>query len=230
LAKHSTRTRAGRRYPDFQRYASPAFRPHALAIGQIALAWNELHEVLCAFFASMTATIDEWKIEAAWQSLPSDRAKRGMLKAVFNNLSGEDRRRNPRAQEDMKWLLNQLDRAEEDRNNAVHAPLIMFTTPIWESLGKRIGVVQPDDVRENKRAVNLSNKNLLDEYRNVRDEIIILRCFAEAIEDAWCWSGKQTRTWPDRPRLPNRGQKSRGRARRSNQPKQLPLPLKSSQE
>jgi hypothetical protein len=205
--------RRKKRSLDSERYTSAEFKPYVAAIGQIALAWNDLHETLCSLFATLTGVlVDDGMLEAAWQSLPSDRAKRGMLKAAIQQMSYDAKKHNPLAQNEMKWFFGQLDRLEEDRNNAIHAPLSTFSHPSWQLLAKALDLpvvrhpgVQPDDVRSNRRAANLKNKRLLDEYRCVRDEIIAFREYAEEVESSWNWTEKGNDTWPQRPILPKRG-------------------------
>lgn len=210
-----TVTRKRRKRPlDSERYTSAEFKPYVAAIGQVALAWNDLHESLCSLFVSLTGIVDDEMLEAAWQSLPSDRAKRGMLKAAIQQMGYDAKKRNPLAQSEMKWFFGQLDRLEEDRNNVIHAPLSTFSHPSWQLLAKALNLtpsrqpgVQPDDVRSNRRAANLKNKRLLDEFRCVRDEIIEFREYTEEVESSWNWTDKGDDSWPQRPILPKRGDK-----------------------
>jgi hypothetical protein len=231
LAARSTKRRKRKRGVGYDRYTSAAYRPYVTAIGQIALAWNDLHETLCSLFVTLTVAVDP-KIDAAWQSLPSDRAKRGMLRAAIGQMYANEIKLNPRAQEEMKWFLGQLDRLEEDRNNAIHAPLASYSHPIFEMMGMKERGIQPYDLRENRRAANLKNKDLLTEYRWARDAVILMRDYAEEIEGSWNWTEDKRDPWPERPRLPNRGQKSRAKVQpsRRSPARQLPLPLKSSEE
>lgn len=196
------------------RYTSPEFKPYATAIGQIALAWNDLHETLCALFVALTGAVYDEMLQAAWQSLPSDRAKRGLLRATVQQMDYDMCQRNPLAQNEMKWFFGQLDRLEEDRNNAIHAPLSNFSHPTWKLLAEALNMpplrqpgVQPDDVRWNKRAEKLKNKNLLVEFRCVRDEIIAFNEYADEIESAWNWTDDGKDKWPQRPQLASRGNK-----------------------
>ncbi len=230
MAKHNI----GAKRPKWdrsERYTSKEYLPYVTAIGQLALAWNDLHEALGSLFVSIVS-VDDPKIQAAWQSLQADRAKRGMLRAAIREMSAEQVRLNPRAEDEMKWLLNQIDRLENERNNAIHSPLMSFSHPVWRSglTRERPDGIGPDDIRGNRLATNLRNKNLLIEYRAVRDEAIIFRDYVEAIEQYWNWSDKRLTPWPEKPQLPNRGQKSRRRARRADRPKQLLLLHESSQE
>lgn len=198
-----------------------------MAIGQVALAWNDLHESIGVLFNEITTIPLDGKIEAAFQAVDSDRTKRKMLKAVVAQLDIKEQARNPRAIEDVKWACNQIDALEEARNNVVHSPLMEFQSVL--ALATPHGI-SPNFLFGNARASKLRGKDLLTEYRYVRDATFALRDFIEAIEDAWSWSDEKRHTWPDRPQLPNRGQKSQGLGRRSNRPKQLPLLPEASQE
>jgi len=227
LAKHSTSKGKQKRSPFSERYTSAEYRPYVMAIGQIALAWNDLHESIASLFSAVTSIIGDDKIEAAFQAVDSDRLKRKMLKAAFSQLEPKEIRLNPRAIDDVKWLCGQIDTLEEGRNNAIHSPLHNF-----QLSGLIDGFpdgVQPNTTRGNNRAMKLKDKNLLTEYRYVRDAAIILRDFAEAIEECWNWTAGKPHTWPERPSLPNRGQKSRRRGQRLDSSKQLPLLPEPSQ-
>lgn len=224
LAKPTTKTR--KRPRGSEQYTSAAYRPYVMAIGQLALAWNDLHETLGSLFIDITVVVDE-KISAAWQSLGSDRAKRGMLEAVAKSLSPSDIKKNPRGKDDLIWLLRRVTSLEEDRNNAIHSPLRTYDGPIWEMLGKPRGIA-PDDSSGNARAKKLLKKNLLIEYRYCRDAVIILRDYAEAIQDAWSYPKNP---WPERPQLPNRGQKKTHQyPRAQDETKQLPLLPEASED
>ena len=225
MPKHAIAHVARKRTPGSQRYTSAEYRPYVTAIGQLALAWNDLHEQLGLLFHMVATLPDDSKVINAFQVVDSDRLKRKMVKAVFASLDPNEIRLNPRAAEDVKWICSQADALEEIRNNAIHSPLLMFTYA--EQFGLPTGVF-PNDLYGNVRAAKLKDKDLLSEYRYVRDAAAILRDFAEAIEDAWRWTARTRPTWPQRPRLPKRGQKSQRRARREDRSKQLPLLPESS--
>lgn len=222
--KKSGTSKSGRkRATNSEHYTSRQYRPYVTAIGQIALAWNDLHEAIGVFFYSIIALADsDGKIEAAFQAVDSDRTKRKMLKAGFSNLDPKERQLNPRAIEDVKWLCNQIDALEEARNNAIHSPLHSFDALPLPDLPKG---VQPNYVYGNLRAAKLRDKDLLSEYRYVRDATIALRDFAHAIEESWNWTSRGVPTFPQRPQLPNRGQKkSMAGPRSGSKQPQLPLP------
>lgn len=56
--------------------------PHALAIGRIALAWNELHEVLGQIFAQLFTKSHGDTSMSIWNALDSDRTQRKLLRAA----------------------------------------------------------------------------------------------------------------------------------------------------
>ena len=234
MAKQSTIRKKRKRDPYAERYSSAEFRPYALAIGQVALAWNDLNETLGSLFVNLVGAGIDDKVQAAWQALTSDRSKRDMLKAAIGELSLKEERLNPSAKVEMKWLFGQLERLEIERNHAIHAPLASFSHPIWrmDVLGLNMPEgVAPDDIRGNRLASKLVGKNLLAEYRFIRDEAIILRDYIEDIESAWNWTDKRPNRWPERPRLPNRGMKKMDSSQpRGDSPTQHVLPLKSPPE
>lgn len=211
--------------PASERYTSAAYRPYVMAIGQIALAWNDLHESIGVLFNSITTIATDDKVQAAFQAIDSDRLKRKMLKAAFSQLDAKEIRLNPTAVDDIKWACGQIDALEEARNNAIHSPLHMFVFSREFNLPH--GVL-PNDVYGNTRAAKLRNKDLLTEYRYVRDATIVLRDFIDGIEESWNWTYRRSSA-PVRPQLPNRGQKNPRPTKRSDRTTQLPLPLKSQE-
>lgn len=216
MSENTKSRRPNKQKPQIERFSSREYRPYALAIGQLSLAWNDLHESVCVLFNSIASITDNEKTQAAFQAVDSDRIKRKMLKAVFSQLEPDEIRLNPRAIDDIKWVCGQIDALEEGRNNAVHGPLHSF---IYGRIFDLPEGIQPNDVYGNTRAAKLRNKNLLTEYRYVRDAAIVLRDFIDAMEDSWRWLDRRPSTWPERPQLPNRGQKSRDLAQHSDRSK-----------
>jgi len=192
-----------KRPADTERFTSNEYKPYVTAIGQLALAWNDLHETLGGLFCTIAGDVFEENLIAVWHSAQSDRAKRAMLEALVKNLGWKEKRVNPKAEIDLKWLLGELNSLEDIRNNAIHAPLASFSHPSWRLVGVPAGIA-PDDIRGNRRASKLKGKNLLREYRYCRDATIILRDFAEQIADAWGYTEPDP-SWPKRPSLPNKG-------------------------
>jgi hypothetical protein len=228
LAKRNTRPRARRaKKSEFEKpFTDKEYRAYALAIGQVALAWNDLHENLGSLFCHLCGIGDgENKMQAAWQSLMADRAKRKMLQAAIAELENEEKHRNPKAEEEMKWLFGQLERLEIARNHVIHSPLTSFSHPIWRLFQNRPEGIAPDDIRGNRLALELRKKaDLLSHYRAIRDEIMLFSEYVEAIEDAWHWGGHKRKPWPDRPFQPKQRPKNPRKALTPpDPPKQLPL-------
>ncbi len=111
------------------RFTAKAFRPHAEAIGHVALAWNDLHETLGTIFTEAGFEGSD-KAQAAWQSLIVDRAKREMLKAVLSAMTESDFPQLPKFREDVIWIIEQAHASEDGRNSAIHTPLLLHDHPI----------------------------------------------------------------------------------------------------
>src|SRR6185312_15033919 len=100
------------------------FAPYALAIGQMALAWNELHEALGVLFAKSLVVGQERNLQVAaiWGAVTSDRQKRLLLGASINHIGEEEHRKFPRLASDVLYLLERANSLEDRRNNVIHSP------------------------------------------------------------------------------------------------------------
>ena len=131
----------------------------------------------------------------SWNSLVNDRAKRGILLAAaewtFCDGTFEQTDLDKKCFEAIRWLCTESQKVEDDRNNVIHAPLQK----------DRFGQVMPASLFGNKRAKNLENKHLIEEYQRLRDTTRLLRNYAAAVHDPMC--GKRV-AWPNTPRLPDR--------------------------
>lgn len=81
MAKSTTNKGGGKRRPHVERYTSKEYRPYVMAIGQVALAWNDLNEALVSLFTTLVGAGIDFKLQAALQSVTSDKVRRGMLRA-----------------------------------------------------------------------------------------------------------------------------------------------------
>jgi len=196
------------------------YAPYALAIGQVALSWNDLHEILGHLFWIVMG--GGWRDlpVGVWAAVDNDRIKRKMLKAAVNAATPTDLIHFPKMTSDIEWILKEATTLEDARNDIVHSPLVLLTygeTPAETVTGKgKKHFVIPDTVHMNTRAKKLADKiaehqvgkkRLLEEFRLCRDSITVLRDFA--FEICWAMGGRRVGIvpWPDRPSLPNRGQK-----------------------
>ena len=184
-------------------------RPYAIAIGQIALAWNELHEILAVLFSHMIDTKLDNQPLAMWHVLKSDRAQRDLLLAAAKCITRETIP--PEFLEDVTWLCGRADVVEEARNNALHAPLW-----VYQKSGTK--TVLPITGLGHTRAKKLLAKNLLGEFRWCRHAAIVLGDFALDLIDG---VADHRLPWPDRPAWPNRGESDDDKYRFEQQLKKI---------
>jgi len=192
-----------------RRFTSHMFQPYVIAIGQLSLSWNSLHEALATLF--MIALWDESmeRAHGIWNSSNFDRPKREMLKGVIKAATEDEITRWPRLVEDVLWLLHQVDVLEDARNDAIHSPFLSFFLEDGTDK-KHVQAVIPSLIHQNPRAIKLAKKDLLTEFRWCRDSCITLRDYAYRMSGAMSEHyapGVVHAPWPNRPSLPNRGQK-----------------------
>jgi hypothetical protein len=102
----------------------PAFRPYVVALGQLALAWNALHETLALLYCRIMGGSMVNQHLAVWHALKVDRAQRDILiAAAQSNTWGA---MPVKFMEDIKWLCGRADALEDLRNDALHSPLLAY--------------------------------------------------------------------------------------------------------
>jgi hypothetical protein len=198
-----------KKQPRASKITSEKFGPYALAIGQMALTWNELHEALGHLFGEALdlKSGHDARIQCAavWGSVTNDRQKRLMLDAAINWVMPERHKRFPRLAADILWITQRANSLEDRRNNVIHAPLDEATGIVAAMAGLTHGSVFPGGLfneRSGKlmKATVLSGKDLLREMIVYRDCAQMLADFSDDIFAAW--RGKAS-TWPERPDLPS---------------------------
>jgi hypothetical protein len=200
------------------RFTEKPYQPYVTAIGQLLLAWSDLHERLAILFWVTTGGGYANRPTAMWNSSNFDRPRREMLKAVVNSSTPKEQAQFPKMVADINWILTETDKLEDARNTAIHAPLYLFGYTTLQRGSTVRGVVAPNDMLQNPRELKLAQKDLLTEFRWCRDCALVLRDFASQIDAAM--GVHVLFPWPDRPSLPNRGQKKRRQTRpRPAQPK-----------
>jgi hypothetical protein len=231
LAKPITKRRHSKDRFIGDTFSERAYKPYALAIGQFVLAWNAFHEKLGMLFVMILHSAPGWDIDrnhdvdgelfpnddahierwsGVWSSAPLDRPKRAMLRGLLNSFIEADLKQFPKFIGDLSWILDQADKIEDIRNNAVHTPLLWIGGhPALEQIVAEHDVaIIPNVLLANKRAVAVAKKDLRSrlviEYRWGRDASVILRDFSGRIGHAMSIEGAP---WPQRPSLPNRGQR-----------------------
>jgi hypothetical protein len=239
LKKPITRRRRKKGRLAIDSFAERAYAPYALAIGQFVLAWNALHEKLGLLFVMLLHSAPGWQTDrhyevdseefpddsaniqrwsGVWSSSALDRPKRAMLRALINPFIIADLRHRPQFAADLTWILDEADKLEEIRNNAVHTPLVWVGKhpAFGEYLLAQHNIdVIPNLILSNKRAITVTKRDLrnrlVDDYRWAREATVVLCDFVGRIGNAMNIEGA---TWPHRPSLPNRGQKRKRRNRR----------------
>jgi hypothetical protein len=193
------------RFRDLKRYTGSAFRPYVTALGQFALAWNDLQESLGALFWTLRSprpvagAFIYHESLFVWNGVKSDRTQREMLRAAVNHLITDWER--PELVNDVNWLLDKADCLANWRNDAIHSPLIIFTKGLG-AVGERD--VRPASYQFNPRAISLTERaDLLAEFRFCRDYAITLADYAHLIDLALI-NLPIERPWPSRPQLPTR--------------------------
>jgi hypothetical protein len=186
-------------------FQDEAWNHYAIAIGQAVLAWNDLHGWLACLLQSVLYPRQgehQWHLTEIWNAMTQDRAARQMLRAAtnfhFRSGIGCDQH------EKIMWLLGQVDKLEDARNDIIHTRLIR------DESGRV--VVCSEGTR---RAANLASKpDLLAEIHWCRDTAIVLRNYVLDID-----RGLESvhGTLPSKPSLPNRRQ-------RKTPPSPLPQP------
>ena len=75
-----SRSRGGEWTPQHSQFIEPVFEPYVRLIGQVALAWNDLHERLAHVFWSIMGGGAMERPIGVWNSANFDRARREMLR------------------------------------------------------------------------------------------------------------------------------------------------------
>jgi hypothetical protein len=187
--------------PKHARFTEEAFRPYAIAIGQVVSAWNDFGEQLGDLFWIVMGGGFMNKPIGVWNAMEFDRPKRKALRAAVEGSTPKELDDKQKA--DIVWILIEADSIETDRNNAAHSPLLLNQNMLSILTGVS-APVRADTLLQNKRAVALEGKNLLDEFRRCRDATLVLRDYAALVHRSLT---AERAPWPGRPRLPPRPQK-----------------------
>ena len=180
----------------------PAFRPYAIALGQIALAWNGFHGTLAVFYCTIMGGGFANQHLAVWHAIRNDRAQRAILLAAARDSFGYDSDLGKTVTAEIKWINSQADTIEDGRDNALHSPL--WARPATGQKPIVSAVTGLGHVRAKKLAA--SKRGLLAEFRWCRDAALVLTDYVADMDDVL--TGRSQKSLPQRPRLPYRGQKT----------------------
>jgi len=70
---------------------SLAYRPYVVALGQLTLAWNVLHEAMSLLFCSVMGGGYANQFLAVWHAINSDRTQRAVLLLLSKTISTDRR-------------------------------------------------------------------------------------------------------------------------------------------
>ena len=136
-----------------------------LALGEAAVGWTGLHEVLAMLFRVVSRIPEDAVSNSIWHEVKNDRFQRDMLLAAARR-SHELKLISTQLFREIEWLLKHTTEIATLRDNILHSPII----------------ASPTGVRAynsgHARAKNLVNKDLLSEFRWCRDISMSLNRFA----------------------------------------------------
>ena len=149
------RTRANK-WARRHKFTEKEFQPYVKAIGQLLLAWNDLHERLALLFVMSIGGGWVNRPLALWHSVRGDHGKRKMLKVAINELPDTEKGDREKLVEEIIWVLENIDKLKDFRDDAAHTPLYYYPPlpPSDNALARLIASgVFPDDAVGNPRAI-----------------------------------------------------------------------------
>jgi hypothetical protein len=199
LLTHEQRERERRR----------VFRPVAVELAWLIYEWNRLHAGMGELFAVLVPHESQPVLTAVWHTLTAERIQWDMLK----NGAAAAKFLPKGSQEDINWLIKQMDNLGGKRNDAVHSPLIFVNDYSAETID-----IMPFLFLGNPRARSLflatkkEKTDLITEFGWYRDHLARLATFAQHL--AIAIPRHPNFEWPERPQLPTREQFAKGKAKR----------------
>ena len=164
------------------------FHELAQATGELAFVWNDLGMVLSDLFHALTRIPNGLAADAVWNSIPSDKSQRKMIKSLAKlEALGYDLKSELKAE--IIWCLKEIGNLELLRNSAIHSPVYedhKGAIVAWYELG-------------HPRATDLANRDLLKEFGWFYDAAVVLRQYCEQLSDAVRRPHEPLPTRPDLP-------------------------------
>jgi hypothetical protein len=205
----------GREYPFKLLTASTAkaaMRPYAAEVGLLANAWNHLHHNLSLLFALLLRAPNPYAGQALWHSLESDVLQRKILRALieadeFPVPPEYKQPLTPTQAKEILYVLNEIDRPlRGKRNNAIHAPLVLFSG-IHRNAARTWAEAHFDS--QNPRARPLRGLDLIEEFRDYTAELERLSKYIGEMWSALNPLYAARHPWPQRPLVPRAHNKKR---------------------
>lgn len=181
--------------------------PYRYALGEAALEWNKLQETLGLLFGTIIQPVYPMMPSialAVWHSIKSDRTQRDILSAAANARFTDAEKTFTQAKADIKWLLDEVNKLADSRNNVVHSPMVVMGFATQGEPEKTVVRVSGFDMYGNPRATALNKQqDILGFFAWSSECSKIFDLFTQNLIVALIRSS----AWPSRPQLPNRGQK-----------------------
>jgi hypothetical protein len=194
-------------------------QPYLIALGALTVRWTSLQDSLLSFFR-FTLRNASWKVaSAAWHSIPSDRTQRNMLLAAIDAYPW-DPNRQPKAKEDLEWLVCKVGELSGQRAAALHSGYVLSTNIDGTSF-------EPAHQWGNRSALKLKDKDLIREFERciLMGEMLSgfsSRAYASLLDP-------DKFPWPDKPPLQHFDKYLNARLQRQKKtPKRRPPPHQSS--
>jgi hypothetical protein len=137
-----------------------AIEAYCVAVGLVVYEWNDLHEKLARLFALVRGG-SRREILAEWYAIRSDTRQREKLRCAVTETTSGRWKKSPRAPDDLKWLLDRVDKLASDRNNAIHAPCSLYLR--GDGSSEVMAAVRLANAG-NRRAKGLEGEDLLTEF------------------------------------------------------------------
>jgi hypothetical protein len=175
-----------------------AIEAYCVAVGLVVYEWNDLHEKLARLFA-LVREGDRQETLAEWYAIRSDTRQREKLRCAITETTSGRWKKSPRAPDDLKWLLDRIDKLANDRNNAIHAPCSLYLR--GDGSSEVMAAVRSANAG-NRRAKDLEGEDLLVEFHWCAAHAVCLGRFAGMLAPAM--ASPDHYEWPERPKILSR--------------------------
>ena len=108
------------------RETQEAIEAYCVAVGLVVYEWNDLQEKLARLLFALVREGDRQETLSEWYAIRSDTRQREKLRCAITETTSDRWKRSPRAPDDLKWLLDRVDKLASERNNAIHAPCSLY--------------------------------------------------------------------------------------------------------
>jgi hypothetical protein len=175
-----------------------AIEAYCVAVGLVVYEWNDLHEKLAGLFALVRGG-DRQENLTEWYAIRSDTRQREKLRCAITETTSDRWTKSPRAPDDLKWLLDGVDKLASDRNNAIHAPCSLYLR--GDGSSEVMAAIRSSSAGT-RRAKDLEGEDLLTEFHWCAAYAVRLGQFAGMLAPAM--ASPDHYEWPERPKIPSR--------------------------